>query len=51
MLVFDTRRRDASAGVLSSVSIVNVNIKEEDALDVVGMRISYDAPWSNHFFE
>ena len=38
---FLTHRGDAGAGVLSSVSMSNVNI-EEDALDVLGMRISCD---------
>ena len=41
--VFLTHRRDAGAGLLSSVSMGNVNIEEADALNVLGMRISCDA--------
>lgn len=47
---FLTHRRDAGAGVLSSVSMGNVNIEEADALDVLGMRISCDARWNDHIF-
>ena len=36
-------RRDAVAGVLPFASVGNVNIEQADALDVLGMRISYDA--------
>ena len=49
-MLFLTHRRDAGAGVPSSVSIGNVNIKEEHSLDALGLRISCDARWNNHIF-
>ena len=47
---FLIHRHDAGAGVLSSVSMGNVNIAEAGALDVLGMRISFDAHWHDHIF-
>ena len=44
MLFFDI------PGVLSFVSMDNVNIAVADALDVLGMRISCDSRWSDHIF-
>ena len=50
MLVFYAHRRDTGAGVLSSVSMDNVNIEEADALNVLTMKISCDARWNDHIF-
>ena len=44
---FLTHRRNADAGVLSCVSMGNVNIAKADALDVLGMSISCDARWND----
>ena len=48
---FLSHRLDAGAGVLSSVSMGNVNIEEADALHVLGKRISCDARWNAQIFE
>ena len=48
---FLVHRCNAGAGVLSSVSMCNVNMEEVNAHDVLGTRISCDARWNDHIFQ